>query len=332
MECKEAKEWINRYTDEEIDEISKMKLKHHINNCNSCKLEYDEMMELHSLIQCSFIENDVPMDNISENIMKSIKPKNKYRFLRRSNFMKKKIIAASVMAVLLTISFIPINNTSLASTIKDWVSSVSFKSGEVEMTYISKKHVERTPVEGEKTYELNAGKTYDSIDEAMKGLEYNNLDFIYPDSIPKGYEFREYVHPTLTDSDLNYIMSFDRSHEILVNNEYFKKYDGYIYAHITRKPANIYINGKQTVSRGSSNIKFKKVKISGYDSVMILFESEKSSDVDIEVYMQQQNNPEKTRKNNYTLRISFNDNDITEDEMLEFVESYIRVIDEIDSK
>lgn len=313
MECKEAKEWINRYTDEEIDEISKMKLKHHINNCDSCKLEYDEMLELHSLIQCSFIENDVPMDNISENIMKSIKPKNKYRFLRRSNFMKKKIIAASVMAVLLTISFVPINNTSLAATIKDWL----LKDGAIELAPV------KVEADGTKEYDLTSAKEYDNVDEAKKGLEYSNIDFIYPDSIPKGYELSKYFHPTYTEGDINYIMSFNK---IVGTIDGTNQYDGFINIGITKSPYITELNIPK-------NIESKEVNIAGYDSIIREMPGNTFQPIYIDVFMEEQKDSEKKlRNNNYHLKFILINSKLTEDEMIEFVESYIRAIDEIDNK
>lgn len=189
MECSKARNLINQYVEETLSEDDSISLFSHIDKCIECREQFDEMKEIHNVLNEIFIECEIPNTNFRGEVMKKIYNTDQSATNKGTVKIYHKRIAAAIIAlcILVTGSFIPVNGQTLIDKAKEWVSNITIKN-ENGTIVAEDNGIEVSGEDYEKMKEKAKGYTPPEVplDDMKKDM---GIFFVKPGNIPDRYTF-----------------------------------------------------------------------------------------------------------------------------------------------
>ncbi|MEN8904583.1 MAG: zf-HC2 domain-containing protein [Clostridiales bacterium] len=99
MKCQSASNLLMRYIDNELNDLEKLELEHHIKDCRSCCKEFEAMEYMIEMIDLK--EDISPPDNFEELVMGKIKNENSISKYKKINYQKHIIFLAALFTLMI---------------------------------------------------------------------------------------------------------------------------------------------------------------------------------------------------------------------------------------
>lgn len=189
MECSKARNLINLYIEGTLSENDNINLNNHIDKCKECKEQFDEIKEIHNVLNEIFTEYEIPNTNFRGEVMKKIYNTN-HRATNKGTIKiyKKRIVVAIVgLCIVVMGSFIPVNGQTLIDKAKKWVSNITIENGDSKIVGEDK----AVEISEEKYEELKEkAKGYKPPEASMNDMKKDmGIFFVKPEDIPDRYTF-----------------------------------------------------------------------------------------------------------------------------------------------